>query len=75
MAQEAGILDAYAAYGAAQHQQEYALLRKVSHWLESDVQRERSILQNSTINPTYSLERFDQLLECVDFTAFESTQA
>lgn len=75
MAQEAGILDAHAVYGAAQHQQEYALLRKVSHWPEVDVQRETTLIQDSDISPTYSIERFDQLLEWIDFTAFEGTRA
>lgn len=75
MAQEADILDAHAAYGAAQHQQEYALLRKVSHWPDADVQRETALIHNPDIRPTYSLQRFDQLLEWIDFTAFKEPQA
>jgi FMN phosphatase YigB (HAD superfamily) len=71
MAQQAGVTDAHAAYGAAQHQEAYALLRRVSHWPEADVLREKSRLGDSTIVPTYRLDSFDQLLERIEFTAFE----
>ena len=71
MAQQAGVTDALAAYGAAQHQDAYGLLRKVSHWTEADVVREKSQLRDSAIVPTYRLDRFDQLLERIEFTAFE----
>lgn len=71
MAQQAGVTDALAAYGAAQHQQAYALLRKVSHWPETDVVREKRQLDDPAIVPTYRLDRFDQLLERIEFTAFE----
>jgi FMN phosphatase YigB (HAD superfamily) len=71
MAQQAGVIDALAAYGAAQHQEAYALLRKVSHWPETDVEREKTLLADTAIVPTYSLNRFDELLEHIEFTAFE----
>lgn len=71
MAQQAGVTDALAAYGAAQHQEAYALLRKVSHWSETDVVREANQLGIPSIVPTYRLDRFDQLLERIEFTAFE----
>lgn len=71
MAQQAGVTDALAAYGAAQHQEAYALLRTVSHWPESDVVREKSQLGDRAIVPTYRLDRFDQLLDHIEFTAFE----
>ncbi len=74
MAQQAGILDAHAAYGAAQHQEEYALLRKVSHWPDADVQRESALLSRPDIRPTSTLDRFDALLELIDFQAFEGGQ-
>lgn len=71
MAQQAGVTDVLAAYGAAQHQQAYALLREVSHWPEADVEREKLQLDAPAIVPTYRLDRFDHLLDCVEFTAFE----
>jgi len=71
MAQHAGVTDALAAYGAAQHQQAYALLRKVSHWPETDVVHETLQLEDRAIVPTYRLDGFEQLLEHFDFTAFE----
>jgi len=54
MAQQAGVTDALAAYGAAQCQESYALLRKVSHWPETDVVRETNQLGNPSIVPTLS---------------------
>lgn len=71
MAQQAGVINALAAYGAVQHQDAYALLRKVSHWPETDVLRETSQLGDPAMVPTYCLDRFDQLLERIEFTAFE----
>lgn len=70
MAQQPGVTDALAAYGAAQHQQAYALLRKVSHWPQTDVVREKRQLGDPAIVPTYRLDRFDQLLDRIEFTAF-----
>ncbi len=40
MAQDAGVTDVLAGYGAVQHQEEYNLLREVSHWPDVDVKRE-----------------------------------
>ncbi|MCG8348105.1 MAG: HAD family hydrolase, partial [Chloroflexales bacterium] len=45
MAQQVGITDVWAKYGQAQHREAYELLRKVSHWREEDVERERRIYQ------------------------------
>jgi phosphoglycolate phosphatase-like HAD superfamily hydrolase len=41
MAQQAGVTDVHAAYGASQHKPEYELLRKVTHWTLEMVERER----------------------------------
>jgi phosphoglycolate phosphatase len=71
MAQHAGITDAIAAYGAAHDGEAYALLRKVSHWPEKDVKREKALLAGSDVVSTYTLDRFDQLLEYIEFTKFE----
>lgn len=45
MAQAAGVLDVHAAYGQVQHQDEYDLLRRVTHWTDSDVEKERELAQ------------------------------
>jgi phosphoglycolate phosphatase len=70
MAQHAGVTDAVAAYGAAQHQDAYALLRRVSHWADHDVEAEKTLLSDSEIIPTYRLDRFDQLLDKIEFRPF-----
>lgn len=58
MAQQAGVLDVYAAYGAAQHRTEqYELLKKVTHWTPEMVARERDALKPDAIKPTYTLTR------------------
>jgi phosphoglycolate phosphatase-like HAD superfamily hydrolase len=55
MAQQAGITDVHAAYGASQHRPEYALLRKVTHWTAEMVERERAALEPGAITPTHIL--------------------
>jgi len=42
MAQEAGILDAFAAYGSPSSRPEYDLLRRVSHWTDEAINAERT---------------------------------
>jgi phosphoglycolate phosphatase len=56
LAQEAGILDVHARYGAAQHREEYELLRKVTHWTPEMVERERHALKPGNVTPTHVLE-------------------
>jgi phosphoglycolate phosphatase len=75
MAQEAGVLDAYAAYGAAQHQEAYELLRRVTHWRDEDVERERATIRPGVIAPTITLERLDQLENYVQFVPFSRRAA
>src|SRR6202012_3746694 len=41
MAKAAGVLDIHAKYGESQRREEYNLLRKVTHWTDEDVERER----------------------------------
>jgi phosphoglycolate phosphatase-like HAD superfamily hydrolase len=63
MAQEADILDVHAKYGAAQHREEYDLLRKVTHWTPEMVERERHALKPGSVTPTYVLEnQFAEIL-------------
>lgn len=46
MARDVGVLDVHAEYGESQRESEYELLRKVSHWTEEDVIREKEIIEN-----------------------------
>lgn len=63
MAQHTGVLDVHAKYGEAQSKAGYDLLRRVSHWSDDDVARERAIAESSTsIVPTIACDSFDQLL-------------
>ena len=57
MAQQASVSDVYAAYGAAQHREEYELLRKVTHWTPEMVERERHALRPGNVIPTHVLSR------------------
>lgn len=58
MAQQAGVLDIHAAYGAAQHRAEqYDLLKKVTHWTPEMVARESAALQPGAITPTHALTK------------------
>lgn len=74
MAQKAGVTDVWAKYGAGQHRDEYELLRRVTHWSDADVERERQILKGAEgmiITPTYTLEHsFEEIVDHFDFFAF-----
>lgn len=74
MAQAVGAHDVHAAYGTAQQQPEYALLRRVTHWTDAVVEKEREATERAgVVTPTYVLNRgFDQLL---DNFSFEGSQA
>jgi phosphoglycolate phosphatase-like HAD superfamily hydrolase len=63
MAQQAGVTDVRAAYGASQHKPEYKLLRKVTHWTPEMVERERQALRPGGLIPTFVLDKeFRQIL-------------
>jgi phosphoglycolate phosphatase len=63
MAQQAGVTDVYAQYGAAQQRPEYELLRKVTHWTKEMVERERAALRPGSITATHVLDvSFAQIL-------------
>jgi phosphoglycolate phosphatase len=64
MAQQVGVLDIHAAYGAGQHRkEEYDLLKKVTHWTPEMVAREQAALRPGAITPTHTLsESFAELL-------------
>ncbi len=68
MAQSVGALDVWAKYGEVQHLPEYDLLRRVSHWTDEDVRRERSIAKTKDVLASRVLEtRFDELLGMFTF--------
>ncbi|HEX8684644.1 MAG TPA: HAD hydrolase-like protein, partial [Ardenticatenaceae bacterium] len=68
MAQDAGVTDVYAKYGIAQHREEYELLRRVTHWTQEDVERERAIYARATVTPTHVLEEsFAEVLDLFEF--------
>jgi FMN phosphatase YigB (HAD superfamily) len=73
MAQDAGVRDVLALYGKAQDRQAYELLRRVTHWTDADVARERQILERAEVSPTYVLERsFAEVLDLFSFSPFRS---
>jgi HAD superfamily hydrolase (TIGR01549 family) len=61
MAQDAGVSDVWAEYGGVQHHPEYDLLRRVSHWTEADVEREKSISKR-TITSTNTISSFGEVV-------------
>lgn len=72
MAKDARVIDVHADYGAAQHRDEYQLLREVSHWTDEDVARERQ-LQQRQVYPTHVLEgSLSEILAIFHFTGFQS---
>jgi phosphoglycolate phosphatase-like HAD superfamily hydrolase len=74
MAQQAGVTDVHAKYGEARHKEAYALLKRVSHWPQADVEREQAIYAHGTIHPTYVLENnFGELKEVFDFAPFRKS--
>lgn len=63
MAQDAGVLDAWAEYGQAQHREQYELLKRVTHWTPEQVRREAEINHGRHVEPTQILkERFSEVL-------------
>jgi phosphoglycolate phosphatase len=76
MAQDASVLDVHAAYGVAQNTDAYALLRRVTHWRDEDVARERAAMKQGTIVPTIELtEGLPELSGYVDFVAHQKRAA
>jgi len=60
MAQDAGITDVLAEYGGVQHREEYEMLRRVSHWTDADVQREKATSRR-TIKPSHVIYNFGEI--------------
>jgi FMN phosphatase YigB (HAD superfamily) len=63
MAQSVGVLDVHAKYGEAHQKAEYELLRRVTHWTDKDVQREKELSRRPEVHPTITLQQgFPELL-------------
>jgi FMN phosphatase YigB (HAD superfamily) len=72
MAQSVGAIDVWAKYGVAQDREEYGLLRRVTHWTDADVEREREIAKRPHVTPSVVLHRsFEELLEHFEFVKNE----
>lgn len=54
MAQAAGVADVHARYGEVQSEPGYDLLRRVTHWSEEDVERERALASNAHVLPSHT---------------------
>lgn len=67
MAQSVDVTDVHAKYGEPQQRPEYALLQRVSHWPDRDVQREQHLTKSREVSPTHVLnDGFDGLLDLLD---------
>ena len=72
MAVHLGARSALARYGAAQNREEYELLRRVTHWTDGEVEKERHLLEGPAVRPTFYLDRsFSELLAHIELTPFE----
>ncbi len=71
MAQEAGVTDVFARYGVMQRREEYELLRRVSHWTDADIERERRMRALQNVHASYTVtEAFAGLLDLFEFEPF-----
>jgi phosphoglycolate phosphatase len=76
MAQDAGVMEVWAKYGVGQFHSGYELLRRVTHWTDEDVEKERALSEElkrrgAGKNPRYVLDSgFHQLLPLFDFIPF-----
>jgi phosphoglycolate phosphatase len=76
MAQDAGVLDAHALYGVAQNTDAYGLLRRVTHWRDEDVARERAAMKPGEIIPTIELSQgLPELGQHVKFVSHQKRAA
>lgn len=70
MAQAASVADVWAKYGEAKDRPEYELLRRVTHWRASDVEREKAV-KAADVKPSYILEgSFSEILGRFEFEPF-----
>ena len=70
MAKAAGVTDVWAKYGVAQNRPAYELLRNVTHWTPTSVEREKTISE-AELSPSFVLgHSFEEILTLFEFTAF-----
>jgi HAD superfamily hydrolase (TIGR01549 family) len=69
MAQAAGTIDVHASYGQAKDRPEYELLRKVTHWTQQAVERERET-GIAEASPSYTISSFADLKRYFKFERF-----
>jgi phosphoglycolate phosphatase-like HAD superfamily hydrolase len=70
MAKAARVTAVWSKYGVAQNRPEYELLRRVTHWAEKDVAREKK-LTPSDIGPDFELgESLSEILQLFEFVSF-----
>jgi phosphoglycolate phosphatase-like HAD superfamily hydrolase len=70
MAQQSKVSDVFAQYGASQDREAYELLRRVSHWKEADVEREKQICKIGKVKPNYILrDKFSEVLDLFHFVS------
>ena len=78
MAQSAGVTDVWAKYGVNNTSPEYALLREVSHWPQTDIEREDHYIARRAKGGSpsrYALESgFSELLARFDFVPLRSDE-
>jgi phosphoglycolate phosphatase len=67
MAQDAGVADAYAKYGKAQHTGAYQLLRDVTHWSDADVEREKRIGEREVRSTVVLNSTFSEIMDHFSF--------
>lgn len=69
MANEVGILSVYAEYGTSHLKDEYELLKKVTHWTEEDVLKEKQTTSKN-IQPNIVLKA--SILELFNYVTFDT---
>lgn len=73
MAKEAGVTSVYAKYGASHfenREEDYNLLRSVTHWTDEDVERERKAKESADeveYTADYTIDKFSDILNLFEF--------
>lgn len=63
MAQAAGVTDVHAKYGEVLGEPGYDLLRRVTHWSDQDVARERALASSAQVRPSHTcVHQFAEVL-------------
>jgi phosphoglycolate phosphatase len=76
MARDAGVADVLALYGKAQDREAYQLLRRVTHWSENDVARERRIVERGEVAASHVLKSsFGELRHLFHFVPYAARRS